>query len=169
MCYTQLVAFEYLKDLSRREIGALNLQRYKGLGRGGGVPMAATVPCASGSQMGTSHFMFCARERATSGGPLPGSWGCLAEPTGAGGGLGCDASVWSVSRLPPPTRSERPSCEGFVDMCEAAVLGDTSVGREVEGRAVTMPRFIAAMSHADRGPPHNASQSRSDAGSCFAR
>lgn len=72
--------------------------------------MAATVPCAPGSQMGTSHLTCGAREHATSGGPLPGNCASLAVPVGADVRLEWEASVWSVSRLAaPPIMSDKPS------------------------------------------------------------
>ena len=109
--------------------------------------MAATVPFASGSHIGTSHFTRGARERATSGGPLRGNCVCLAVPAGAEMRLEWEAAVWSVSRLAaPPTTSDRPSCEGFVDICDGAVLGDARVGGDVEGTPGTMPRFSAVLS-----------------------
>lgn len=132
-------------------------------------PIAATVPCASGNQMGTSHLICGAHERATSGGPVPGNCGTLDGPAGGEVRLECDTSVWSVSRLAaPPIMSDKPSCEGLVDMWDGAVLGEYKVGGEGGGTAVMRPRFIALMSHADRGPAHMLSQSRSDVLCIFA-
>lgn len=53
-------------------------------------------------------------------------------------------------------------------MCDGAVLGEGSVVGEVGGRAVMKPRLIAVTSHAERGPHHNPSQSKSDVLSIFA-
>jgi hypothetical protein len=102
--------------------------------------------------------MWLVRARTTSGGPV------ASERSSAfvRGTCACEARLdremlVAPSRLGPPSRSDRRSCESLVEMCECAVLGERVAVGNVAGRLVTMPRRIAAMSHAPRGPAQSSS------------